>query len=189
MKPLERAIAFVSAIETALSRAAAIILFGIMIVVAADVGMRYAFNQPFSWSYDLISLYFVLAVFYFCLSRAFATHAHVGVDILHYYVSSRMRRLFELITCLISAPLFATIAVICWQRAWSAFLGNDVMAGAIAWPSWGFIVLAPIGCGLLTLRLFLNGTAHAISLFGGPEIIALPALARSDEGIEQAAFE
>ena len=189
MKALERAIAFVTAIESELSRAAAIIMFVIMAVVAADVGMRYAFNQPFSWSYDLISLYLVLAIFYFCLSRAFAVRAHVGVDILHYYVSPRTRRLFELITCLIAAPLFAAIAVICWRRAWTAFLGNDVMAGAIAWPSWGFIVLAPVGCGLLTLRLILNGIAHAVTLFGGPEIIALPALARSDEGIEQAAFE
>ena len=47
----------------------------------------------------------------------------------------------------------------------------------------------PIGCGLLTLRLVLNGVAHAIALFGGPEIIPLPALARSDEGLDQAAFE
>jgi TRAP-type C4-dicarboxylate transport system permease small subunit len=164
-------------IEAALSLSAAVILFAVMLIVAADVGMRYAFNQPFSWSYDLISLYLVLALFYFCLSRAFATHAHVGVDILHYYVSQKTRRLFEL------------IAVVCWHRAQMAFTGHDVMAGAIEWPSWAFIILAPIGTGLLTMRLLLNGIAHAMALFGGPELIPLPALARSDEGLDQAAFE
>jgi TRAP-type C4-dicarboxylate transport system permease small subunit len=176
-------------IEAALALSAAIILFVVMLIVAADVGMRYAFNQPFSWSYDLISLYLVLAIFYFCLSRAFATHAHVGVDILHYYVSQQTRRAFELITCLVSAPIFAAIAIVCWRRAHLAFTGHDVMAGAIEWPSWAFIMLAPIGAGLLTLRLILNGIAHAVTLFGGPEIIPLPVLARSDEGIDQAAFE
>jgi TRAP-type C4-dicarboxylate transport system permease small subunit len=186
---MKRLIGLLSRIEAAFSNAAAIIMFAVMLIVASDVGMRYAFNRPFSWSYDLISLYLVLALFYFCLSRAFATHAHVGVDILHYYVSPRTRRLFELITCLVSAPLFAAIALVCGRRAMAAFIGNDFMVGAIAWPTWGFVVLAPIGCGLLTLRLVLNGVAHAIALFGGPEIIPLPALARSDEGLDQAAFE
>jgi TRAP-type C4-dicarboxylate transport system permease small subunit len=186
---MKRLIALVSAVEAALSLSAAIILFAVMLIVATDVAMRYAFNRPFSWSYDLISLYLVLAAFYFCLSRAYATHAHVGVDILHYYVSPRTRRLFEVITCVVSAPIFAAIAVVCLQRAMAAYAGNDVMAGAIEWPTWGFIVLAPIGAGLLTLRLVLNGIAHAVTLLGGPEIIPLPALARSDEGIEQAAFE
>ena len=189
MKYPQRAITALSAIEAAFSTAAALILFAIMAIVAADVGMRYAFNRPFSWSYDLISLYLVQAIFYFCLSRAFATHAHVGVDIVHYYVSPRTRRLFELITCLVAAPVFAAIAVICGRRAAAAFAGDDIMLGAIAWPTWGFIVLAPIGSGLLVLRLVLNGAAHAIALFGGPEIIPLPALARSDEGLDQAAFE
>jgi TRAP-type C4-dicarboxylate transport system permease small subunit len=186
MKPV---FGLLTKIEAALSFSAAVILFAVMLIVAADVGMRYAFNQPFSWSYDLISLYLVLAIFYFCLSRAFALHAHVGVDILHYYVSQKTRRLFELITCLVSAPIFALIAIVCWRRAYMAFAGHDVMAGAIEWPSWAFIVLAPIGAGLLTLRLVMNGIAHAIALFGGEELIPLPALARSDEGLDQAAFE
>ena len=182
-------LALLTAIEAALSLAAAVMLFAVMLIVAADVGMRYAFNQPFSWSYDLISLYLVLAIFYFCLSRTFATHGHVGVDILHYYVSPRTRRLFELITCLLSAPIFAVIALVCWRRAFAAYVGHDVMAGAIEWPSWAFIVLAPIGAGLLTLRLIGNGIAHAVALCGGPELIPLPALALSDEGLDQAAFE
>lgn len=186
---MKRLIELLSKIEAALSLAAAVILFAVMLIVAADVGMRYAFNQPFSWSYDLISLYLALAIFYFCLSRAFATHAHVGVDIVHYYVSQKTRRLFEVVTCLVSAPIFAAITVVCAHRAWAAFTGDDVMAGAIEWPSWAFIVLAPIGAGLLTIRLVLNGIAHAVTLFGGPEIIPLPALARSDEGLDQAAFE
>jgi TRAP-type C4-dicarboxylate transport system permease small subunit len=186
---MTRLLGWLTAVEAALALVAAIVLFAIMAIVAADVGMRYVFNSPFGWSYDLISLYLVLAIFYFCLSRAFATHAHVGVDIVHYYVSSRTRRLFALVTCLVSAPLFAAIAIVCGRRALAAFLANDVLEGAIAWPSWGFVALAPIGTFVLTLRLVLNGIAHAVALFGGPELIPLPPLARSDEGIEQATFE
>ncbi|HTJ65248.1 MAG TPA: TRAP transporter small permease [Alphaproteobacteria bacterium] len=182
-------IQLVTRIEATLAFAAAIILAAVMVIVSADVAMRYVFNQPFGWSYDLISLYLTLALFYFCLSRAFDQHAHVGVDILHYYVSRKTRLVFNAITCVASAPVFALIALECGKRAAATFAHHDVLAGAIAWPTWAFIVLAPIGAGLLTVRLLLNAVAYLVPLFGGPETIPLPALARSDEGIEQAAFE
>ncbi len=181
--------AVLSWIEMALSFTASVILFAIMAIVAADVAMRYIFNRPFGWSYDLVSLYLVLAIFYFCLSRAYVTHAHVGVDILHYYVSTRTRRLFLLISCLVSAPLFAAIAVATFRRAWAALLADDVIEGAIPWPTWAYAGLAPLGTAILTVRLVADAVAHAIAWAGGPEIIPLPALARSDEGIDEAAFE
>jgi TRAP-type C4-dicarboxylate transport system permease small subunit len=182
-------IALVAKIEELLSLIAAIVLFAVMAIVATDVLMRYALNRPFGWSYDLVSLYFTLALFYFCLSRAYATHAHVGVDILHYYVSNRTRRVFVLIGCLLSAPLFITIAVLTLRRALAAFAAQDVIEGAIEWPTWAYIALAPLGTGLLTLRLLADAAAHALALAGGPELIPLPPLARSAEAIDEVGFE
>jgi TRAP-type C4-dicarboxylate transport system permease small subunit len=175
--------------EAFLALIASIVLFLIMGIVATDVAMRYVFNHPFGWSYDLVSLYFSLAIFYFCLSRTYSAHAHVGVDILHYYVSARTRRAFALLSCLVSAPLFAAIAVVTLQRAVAAFTAQDVIEGAIEWPTWAYIGLAPLGTALLTVRLLADGVAHAIALGGGPEFIPLPPLARSDEGLEGASFE
>jgi len=189
MNPLRQIEHMLTRVEALFSTLASVVLFAIMAIVAADVAMRYAFNHPFGWSYDLVSLYLVQVIFYFFLSRAFAGHAHVGVDILHYYVSSRTRRLFELITCIVSAPLFGAIAWVCFQRARAAALGGDVMAGSIAWPTWAFIGLAPLGAGLLTLRLVINGAAHLTALLGGPEIIPLPPLARTEQGLGEAHFE
>jgi TRAP-type C4-dicarboxylate transport system permease small subunit len=175
--------------EAFLSALASVILFAVMTIVATDVAMRYAFNHPFGWSYDLVSLYFTLALFYFCLSRAYATHVHVGVDILHYYVSARTRRIFALISCVISAPLFATIAFVTFRRALAALAANDVIEGAIEWPTWAYLGLAPLGTALLTLRLLADGVAHAIAIGGGPGLIALAPLARSDDGIDEVHFE
>ena len=182
-------IAAISKAEVLLSTIASAVLFAVMAIVATDVVMRYVFNRPFGWSYDLVSLYFTLVLFYFCLSRAFSGHAHVGVDILHYYVSARTRRVFALATCIISAPLFATIAVVTLQRAVDAFARHDIIEGAIEWPTWAYLALAPLGTALLTLRLLADAAAHAVALGGGPELITLPPLARSDEGIDEASFE
>jgi TRAP-type C4-dicarboxylate transport system permease small subunit len=182
-------IAAIAKIETVLSLIAAAVLFTVMLTVAADVAMRYVFNHPFGWSYDLVSLYFSLAIFYFCLSRTYSAHAHVGVDILHYYVSAWTRRVFALLSCLVSAPLFAAIALVTLRRALTAFAAQDVIEGAIEWPTWAYVGLAPLGTGLLTLRLLADAVAHAIVLGGGPELIPLPPLARSDEGLDGASFE
>ena len=182
-------LAVIARIEASLSALASGVLFAVMLIVATDVAMRYVFNHPFGWSYDLVSLYFTLALFYFCLSRTYTTHAHVGVDILHYYVSDRTRRVFVLIGCLVSAPLFATIAVLTVRRAFAAFAAQDVIEGAIEWPTWAYIALAPLGTGLLTLRLLTDAAAHALTLAGGPELIPLPPLARSAEAIDEAHFE
>ena len=186
---MKRIIALLARIEAGLSLTASAILFTVMAIVAADVAMRYVFNRPFGWSYDLVSLYLILAIFYFCLSRAYAVHAHVGVDIVHYYVSSRTRRVFALISCVVSAPLFAAIAVATFRRALASFLAQDMIEGAIAWPTWAYVGLAALGTTLLTARLVADGVAHALALFGGAEIIPLPTLARSDEGIDEAQFE
>ena len=45
------------AIEKIASTIAAVFMFAIMMIVFSDVIMRYAFNRPFSWAYDLISIY------------------------------------------------------------------------------------------------------------------------------------
>jgi TRAP-type C4-dicarboxylate transport system permease small subunit len=181
---MRNALRLLGRVEAAFGMASAILLFAVMLIVASDVAMRYAFNRPFSWSYDLVSLYLMLAIFYFALSRTFALNAHVGVDILHYYVSTRVRRAFELIICLISAPVFALVTLACMKRAATSFADADVLSGAIAWPTWASIALAPLGAGLLALRLLVDAACHAVALSGGPELIPLPGLARTGEGEE-----
>jgi TRAP-type C4-dicarboxylate transport system permease small subunit len=108
---------------------------------------------------------------------------------LHYYVSARTRRVFALLSCLVSAPLFAAIAIVTLRRALTAFAAQDVIEGAIEWPTWAYVGLAPLGTGLLTLRLLADAMAHAIVLGGGPELVPLPPLARSDEGLDGVSFE
>jgi hypothetical protein len=51
-------------LERALTVIATIALFAIMALVVADVFMRYVLNSPFSFTYDLIGLYLLAAVFF-----------------------------------------------------------------------------------------------------------------------------
>ncbi|MEH2706570.1 TRAP transporter small permease [Bradyrhizobium elkanii] len=159
-------------------------MFTIMMIVFGDVIMRYAFNKPFSWAYDLISLYLMAGIFFLVLSEAYASRAHVSVDILQQKFSPAMIRISEIVTCIVGIAIFSLIAYLGFLRAVDSFESADVMAGAIPWPMWPSIGLVPFGAGLITIRLVLHLVAHAISLATGRSVIALPASHAAGETFE-----
>lgn len=171
-------------IEKIASTIAAAFMFAIMIIVFGDVIMRYAFNQPFSWAYDLISLYLMAGVFFLVLSEAYTDRAHVSVDILQQKFSPPMIRLSEIVTCIVGIAVFSLIAWLGFLRAVDSFRSSDVLAGAIPWPMWPSIGLVPFGAGLITLRLAAHLIGHSLSLATGRAVIALPAAHAPGETFE-----
>jgi len=181
---LDKILAALAKLEKIASTIAAIFMFAIMIIVFCDVIMRYAFNKPFSWAYDLISIYLMAGIFFLVLSEAYASHAHVSVDILQQRFPPAMIRVTEIVTCLVGISVFSLIAYLGWLRAVDSFRSSDVMAGAIPWPMWPSIGLVPFGAGLITLRLALHLIAHVLSLATGRAVIALPASHAAGETFE-----
>ncbi|NMF89017.1 TRAP transporter small permease subunit [Aromatoleum petrolei] len=155
---------------TATERAAALVAVGlmlaIMLVVSADVVMRYLFNSPFAWAYDLIALYLMAGVFYFVLADAHRQHAHVSIDILQERMGPRLRHGADLVTALVGVTLFSLIAYIGIERTWESFNNDEVLAGTIAWPMWLSSIIVPIGSILLVLRLMLQVVVHLAGLAG-----------------------
>lgn len=164
----------ISAIERIMIRVALVMMFAVMMIVTADVFMRYLFNAPFSWAYDLISLYLMAGIFFLGLSQAYASGAHVSVDILQQMFSPTGKRLAEIVTAALALVAFAAMAWLGYERALDAFESKDVMAGAIPWPTWPSIALMPLGAGLLVLRLIVTLFGHIASLATGEDLIPLP---------------
>ena len=172
------------AIEKIASTIAAAFMFAIMMIVFSDVIMRYAFNKPFSWAYDLISMYLMAGVFFLVLSEAYTSRAHVSVDILQQKFSPAMIRLSEIVTCIVGMTVFSLIAYLGILRTVDSYQSADVMAGAIPWPTWPSIGLVPFGAGLITIRLAAHLIAHLLSLATGRDMIALPASHATGETFE-----
>jgi TRAP-type C4-dicarboxylate transport system permease small subunit len=181
---LDKILAALATVEKIASTIAAIFMFAIMIIVFCDVIMRYAFNQPFSWAYDLISIYLMAGIFFLVLSEAYASNAHVSVDILQQKFPAAVKRLTEIVTCIVGIIVFSLIAYLGFLRAVDSFNSADVMAGAIPWPMWPSIGLVPFGAGLITLRLALHLIGHVLSLATGRAVIALPASHAAGETFE-----
>jgi TRAP-type C4-dicarboxylate transport system permease small subunit len=170
MKPILHVL---SAIENALGWLAASAMLAIMVVVFCDVVLRYAFNSPLSWAYDLISLYLVAAVFFLSVSSAYGEGAHVNVDILQQALPAVARRVTELVIACVGVTVFSLIAWFGAERTSEAYLGHDVISGAIAWPTWPAQALVPLGCGLMALRLAIHVIGHLASLVSGKSLIPI----------------
>ncbi len=175
------------AIEKVTATIAAVLMFAIMIIVSADVVMRYVFNRPFSWTYDLISLYVMAGVFFLSLSNTYAVNGHVAVDILMPRFSILTRRLCMIVSNIVGLAIFIPIGWLGYQRALDNYVSSDVLAGAIPWPTWLSAVLVPIGAGLLSLRLLVHLVANVASVVTGQSFIPLPAVA--GEGAKSEGFE
>jgi TRAP-type C4-dicarboxylate transport system permease small subunit len=174
MPMIKRAGDILAAIERALTVIAVSFLFVIMVLVVADVFMRYAVNRPFSFTYDLIGLYLLAGVFFLTLSDALREHAHVGVDILLHRFSPAGRRLSEIVTALVGLFVFVLISKVGFDRALDNYQQSDVLAGAIPWPTWISAALVPFGCGVLVLRLALQLVGNVLSLVSGRDLYPLP---------------
>jgi hypothetical protein len=72
---------WLAAVEQTATLLALGLMLAIMLVVTGDVLMRYLFNRPFTWAYDLIALYLMAGAFFFVLSDAYRVRAHVCVVI------------------------------------------------------------------------------------------------------------
>ena len=167
----ERALA---AIERVLGLLAGVIMLAVMVLVSIDVAMRYLFNAPLGWAYDLISLYLVAAIFFLALSDAYAHGAHVSVDILLTRASPRWRRWSEMLTALVGIVLFSLIGWAGFGRSLVNLANDDRMSGLIAWPMFPAAALVPLGSAVLVLRLIQRLLGHLASLVSGRDIIPAP---------------
>lgn len=170
MSTLDR---IISQLEAVFQIIADILIFAIMLVVFADVLLRYLFNSPLLWAYDLISLYMMAGVFFLSLSSTYAAHGHIGMDMLVRKLSPAGRRVSEIITCLTVIPLFAVMTEIGAERAYTHWANEEAISGLIAWPTWIGAAMVPVGAGLLILRLLFRLGGHIASLATGREFVAL----------------
>jgi TRAP-type C4-dicarboxylate transport system permease small subunit len=160
------------AIEHLSERLTVILMLATMLIVFADVMLRHFFGQPLSWAYDLIGMYLLTGIYFFSLSSSYASHAHVGVDLIIRNLSDRYRRLSEILTSLLGIALFAQISYTAFERSVESLINQEVVSGLIPWPTWVSPALVSFGSALLVLRLAYRFFGNSISLLSGRSVVA-----------------
>lgn len=173
----------IARVESAWMTVASIALVAIMAIVSIDVVLRYLFNAPLGWAYDVISLYLMVALFFLSLAPTQADGHHVRVDILFRRAPARLRHVLELTGYLLAAVVMAIIFHQSAIKAWKSFEAGDVVGLAIGWPTWLSQVLVPLGVALLLARLGFGIASLALAaLAGTDDAIGVRELAPEEDG-------
>jgi TRAP-type C4-dicarboxylate transport system permease small subunit len=125
-----------------------------LLLITADVIMRYVFNDPLAGVLELTKLMMVVLVF---LSFAYVElkDAHVRVDLVISRLKPRTRACIECFNAFLSICVFALIA---WQSVIRALyvIRKGDMTGQLHIPEGPFFFFITFGCLLLCLQLIFR---------------------------------
>lgn len=144
-------------IEIVLAAIAGVALVTTMVLIVIDVVMRYYFNHPLTWWYDILTNYVMVAMFYLVFADALRRHEHLSIDILQSRIPKQWMRPMFGVLYIVIGPLMIYIGFLGINSAISSYGHKEVLAGLIAWPTWptktiaglAFLVLGLRGCFMI----------------------------------------
>ncbi len=129
-------------------------MMGLVLLTVADVVLRYFFNSPILGSFELTEFSLILLVF-FAIPWGTAQKVNVRVDLLVGTLPTRIRAIFDSITCFISLLVTALFA---WytipQAKYMMKLGSE--SDMLEIPLWPFYFVVALGFFLLFFVLIGN---------------------------------
>lgn len=174
-RPVNALSALLARVETVLIGVSGAAMAAIMLIVVLDVCLRYVLSSPLSWSYSLIGLYMVGAVFFLALSDTMHHHGHIALDVFVPFLPRPVRHLAQAAGYGVSTLFIGAMTWLGYTQAVSAFLSDDRVAEAVAWPTWIAYALLTVGMGALCLRCGYRAVFHLASIFSARDLVELPA--------------
>ena len=161
-------------IEQLSGRIASLMLAIIMFIVVLDVACRYLFNSPLVWSFDFITLYLTIGLFFFSLSDTLDNNDHVWVNVVTSRMPNRWRHLGLALGFLLSWLAFMAIAWMAAERCWNSYETKQVTAGTLQLPVWISSAFVAIGTTLLLVRITFRTVSHSASALFDESYIDFP---------------
>lgn len=159
-------------------------LAAIMVIVTLDVGCRYFLNAPLAWSFDVITLYLTVGLFFFALSDTLQDNAHVWVDVGVARMPPRLRHLSFAVGYGASWVAFAAIGWMSFVRMTESFVRSEVTTGVLKMPVWMSSLFVTLGVLVLLGRLAYRTVGHAYAAATGRPVIPFPGGHDVHPGIE-----
>ena len=155
-----------SAVENALVVVAGALVLFLMLYGTADVLSRWLFNRPLPSTYEYMELGMV-AVVYLGVAQVQRLRGHIAVDFVNKYLSARVNRAIEFISCLFG--LLLTGVIVWWgaAAAWSSYLSGEYIGSVARVHVFPARVALLAGLVVLFLRLTLQLVEDVQRMLGG----------------------
>ena len=143
----------------------------IMVIIATDALMRYWFNAPLQWAYDVVSLYLMALATYPVVSSTFKHGDHIAINSLRMRMPAKLRARLDALVSILALAVFAIIGMTSWDNVIQTIRTNELMPGYFNLPLWISHLPLAFGCTLISFRLALHA---AVLLRDGddPEVLA-----------------
>ena len=92
-----------------------------VILVNANVIMRYFFNNPIKWSEEVVTSLFVWTVF-IGSAYAYRNHSHLGVDIVVNFMPDKMKKVVSTVMAVLELLVLIMLTVISAQYVYHLIL-------------------------------------------------------------------
>lgn len=129
----------------------------LMIISFTEVFLRYMFNSPTIWAWDInIQLFGLLIIF----GGAYTYYydMHVRVDLVIVCLSRRARAIMDLISSTLFFFSFSILLILSTQEAWDSFVIREHASSIWSPPIYPLKIMIP----LAILLFLLQGVAHVI---------------------------
>ena len=123
-----------------------------VVLVNANVIMRYFFNSPIRWAEEVVTSLFVWTVF-IGSAYAYRKHSHLGVDILVNLMPPKMKAVVKSVMSVVELLVLAMLTWISSEYVYHLIYNRAgkmkiVMTDMLRIPKWWTAIAVPIGFGL-----------------------------------------
>jgi len=123
---------------------AGLIAAAILAVMSYDLVARNVFDAPTVWALDF-SRFLLLFMFFFALAPALESGAHVSVDLLEHYVSSRWKRILRILARVLVLVFGAFLMWQICRTTYEVFVENSLFPTVVPVRLKHVYWIAPIG--------------------------------------------
>ncbi|MEP6655692.1 MAG: TRAP transporter small permease [Betaproteobacteria bacterium] len=141
--------ALIAALDLAAAWALVALVAGMVILVSAQVFMRYALNSSIGWTDEVSRLTFVWSIF-LAIPLGIKAGVHIGMEILTVRLPARMQDVLARVIALLGAAMMTLVSYQAFILAYDQW--DELMASINMSAAW-FIVPVAIGCAHSALHL------------------------------------
>lgn len=149
--------------EDILHFAGCVSLVLVVILINGDILMRLVFDRPVQIQFELTELYLMPALATLSLSWVFRDGGHLALDFVPEVLPGPWGQVIARLRLLLAAAFFAAVTFMSGRFALHALSQNVVEYGVVDWPLGWAYAFVPVGCGVLTLRLFYDACQRRLS--------------------------
>ncbi|HHE41245.1 MAG TPA: TRAP transporter small permease subunit [Dehalococcoidia bacterium] len=157
MNVLQRLVAVVDRVSGFVGRVASWVILAMILVVCYNVAMRYVFNSPTAWSFDMN---YMLGGSMMALGQALVhrDNGHVRIDVISNRFPERSRLILEIVfTVILFIPVFFMVSQVYWSDFIHAVQIGETMQQSAWYPlAWPFKLMLALGFSFFLIQGLAN---------------------------------